>query len=72
MNVESSPPQSGEALLSRDCAAAERLGARLPTPRLTHLGAGGLVRVEIAFFSWGRETADREEGRLEVRLVGIW
>lgn len=71
--MESSPPQSGDALLCRDPrAAAERLGARLPTPRLTHLGAGGLVRVEIAFFSCGRETADREEGRLEVRLVGIW
>ena len=39
--------------------AAEQLGARLPTPpRLTHLGAGGLVRVEIAFFSYDRETED--------------
>lgn len=37
-------------------AAAERLGARLPTPRLTHLGAGGLVRAEIAFFSSTQDT----------------
>lgn len=37
--------------------AAEQLGARLPTPpRLTHLGAGGLVRVEIAFFSSTHDT----------------
>lgn len=58
-------------------AAAEQLGDMLPTPRLTHLGAGGLVRVEIAFFSYDRETEDgavqgREERLEEVRLGGIW
>lgn len=56
VEVESSPQQRGEALRCRDRAAAERLGARLPTPRLTHLGAGGLVRVEIAFFSSTQDT----------------
>lgn len=46
-------------------AAAERLGARLPHPGLTHLGAGRLVRVEIAFFSYDRDTEDREEEYLK-------
>lgn len=51
--------------------AAERLGTRLPTPRLTHLGAGGLVRAEIAFFSYGQRNGGCGEERLgEVRLEG--
>lgn len=35
----------------------QEAGSRVlfPSPRLAHFGAGGLIKVEIAFFSYSRE-----------------
>lgn len=55
----------------------QEAGSRVlfPTPRLAHLGAGGLIKVEIAFFSYSREKGIEGEegglGRMETALASI-
>lgn len=44
---------------------SQAAGVLVAAQRLAHLGAGGLIKVEIAFFSYSRDKGMEEEGGFE-------